>query len=119
MSLFSILAILLQQVELRRQLYIYMYLCFPPLGLCNCEDGYSGESCEISKDVVPEIGTVPYICDIDATDDCMSAPVYGFNFVQSSTLTCRYELIKVRNKDTMQFISLCYFCFILFLTRNI
>lgn len=64
-------------------------------GVCVCDDGYSGVTCDISKATVPRVATVPYLCDISQTEDCKAASVFGVDFVESTSLTCRYEFISV------------------------
>ncbi|XP_060579493.1 uncharacterized protein LOC132736386 isoform X3 [Ruditapes philippinarum] len=64
-------------------------------GVCVCEDGYSGISCDISKATIPTVFSAPFLCDVIDTSDCMAAPVYGDNFVESETLTCHYEFVKI------------------------
>ncbi|KAL4231419.1 hypothetical protein ACF0H5_008996 [Mactra antiquata] len=64
-------------------------------GVCICEPGYSGVNCSISKETVPSVSNVPYLCDITQTTDCMAAVVIGDNFVESDHLTCHFEYIEV------------------------
>ena len=65
-------------------------------GICECETGYSGETCNISASTKPTVADVPYFCDISQTTDCKMAVIYGNNFVQSDNLKCHYTLIQVR-----------------------
>ena len=74
----------------------YTWLCVNISGICECETGYSGETCNISASTKPTVADVPYFCDISQTTDCKMAVIYGNNFVQSDNLKCHYALIQVR-----------------------
>ncbi|XP_071090000.1 uncharacterized protein [Haliotis cracherodii] len=66
-------------------------------GACVCEDGYTGLNCSLSKDVQPAILPVNEDsggCNINHMD-CSQITIMGLNFVDSYTLSCFYQPIKV------------------------
>lgn len=81
-------------------------VCVSPynLGVCQCDDGYSGIQCSIYKSTQPFVMKTLFNgtscdtcgCDIQQTEDCSAAIIYGANFVDSSTLTCHYQFVKAR-----------------------
>ncbi|XP_046563492.1 uncharacterized protein LOC124272364 isoform X1 [Haliotis rubra] len=66
-------------------------------GSCVCEEGYTGQNCSISKDVTPDILPVNEDgggCNVNHMD-CSQIAIMGLNFVNSDTLGCFYQPIKV------------------------
>lgn len=78
---------------------------FLVLGVCRCDDGWSGTQCDIHKSTRPFVMETLFNgtscdtcgCDTQQTEDCSTATIYGANFVDSSTLTCHYKYVKVRS----------------------
>lgn len=75
------------------------------IGVCRCDDGWSGTRCDIHKSTRPFVMETLFNgtscdtcgCDTQQTEDCSTATIYGANFVDSSTLTCHYKFVKVRS----------------------
>ncbi|XP_025096160.1 uncharacterized protein LOC112565098 isoform X1 [Pomacea canaliculata] len=57
-------------------------------GVCNCNDGWMGASCDIAEWEPPQLTSIPNnVCDI-RQQQCSYITVYGYNFVDSPRLLC-------------------------------
>ncbi|XP_059174756.1 uncharacterized protein LOC131954926 [Physella acuta] len=60
--------------------------------ICQCKNGYAGETCQISPDARPVVSPGVEVCDV-ATTSCGTFVVGGFNFTRSRNLTCVYTFV--------------------------
>lgn len=90
------------------------------IGVCRCDDGWSGTQCDIHKSTRPFVMETLFNgtscdtcgCDTQQTEDCSTATIYGANFVDSSTLTCHYKFVKVRSYCCSRNLWNSFLCFL-------
>ena len=65
-------------------------------GVCQCNAGFTGTTCDLSVDKVPVVRDLPQngSCDIQ-TRPCQETPVQGDYFIKSDSLTCKIQSYQV------------------------
>ncbi|XP_012937254.1 uncharacterized protein LOC106011603 [Aplysia californica] len=59
-------------------------------GVCDCKDGWTGQTCDVSAKTRPEVYPAEEICD-SVTSSCSDVKIDGNNFVQSPNLSCTFR----------------------------
>ena len=65
---------------------------------CICNGNYTAADCSIEKNKGPTVQAIANhgLCDIRKGSGCLKIRVNGYDFIDSSNLTCQVEQVKVR-----------------------
>ena len=77
-------------------MYAVSLYCMHFQGVCQCNAGFTGTTCDLSLGKVPVVRDLPQngSCDIQ-TRPCQETPVQGDYFIKSDNLTCKIQSYQV------------------------
>ncbi|XP_033756295.1 uncharacterized protein LOC117339040 [Pecten maximus] len=66
-------------------------------GLCVCDDGWLGDSCEVNINRAPDIFSFDggFFCDSQVSRSCQTLRIFGDYFADTVKLTCRYQTLSM------------------------
>ncbi|GFS24143.1 von Willebrand factor D and EGF domain-containing protein [Elysia marginata] len=69
-------------------------------GFCECNTGFTGESCEVTEATRPDVLPATDTCDL-VTSSCTDVAIEGDNFVPSLKLKCTFKFAKMDSNLTL------------------